>query len=75
MYETEKPEVQIELVYNSKVYEGEQGGLGSNGDSYVFVLQYNINMYEITEASKIELKEEMGEKMEIEPIENMNQIE
>ncbi len=75
VYETEKPEVQIELVYNSKVYEGEQGGLGSNGDSYVFVLQYNINMYEITEASKIELKEEMGEKMEIEPIENMNQIE
>ena len=75
VYETEKPEVQIELVYNSKVYEGEQGGLGFNGDSYVFVLQYNINMYEITEASKIELKEEMGEKMEIEPIENMNQIE
>ena len=75
VYETEKPEVQIELVYNSKVYDGEQGGLGFNGDSYVFVLQYNINMYEITEASKIELKEEMGEKMEIEPIENMNQIE
>ena len=75
VYETEKPEVQIELVYNSKVYEGEQGGLGFNGDSYVFVLQYNINMYEIAEASKIELKEEMGEKMEIEPIENMNQIE
>ena len=75
VYETDNPEVQIELLYDGEVYKGEQRGLGFNGDNYVFVLQYNINMYEITDTSKIELKEEMGEKMEIEPIENMNQIE
>ena len=52
--------------------------VSGNGESmYIFLWRKdtNINMYEITEASKIELKEEMGEKMEIEPIENMNQIE
>ena len=40
IFETTKPEINIELIYNNKVYVGNKIILAIEGDKYIFIIQY-----------------------------------
>ena len=59
IFETTKPEINIELIYNNKVYVGNKIILAIEGDKYIFIIQYNIVKEEILNEKQMILKDSL----------------
>ncbi len=65
VFETEKPEIKFDLIYDNNVYEGTKRIINVNESKYLFIVQYNIVKDDIKNKGELKLKDYLNTEINI----------
>lgn len=65
IYETEKPEIKFDLIYDNKAYESTKRIIDVNDSKYLFIVQYNIVKDNIKNKENLKLKDFFNKEINI----------